>query len=177
MLDSPAIHPSPPPAYHIVGEKFIKPGIYHEFRIFPFYGLYQCPGMPHPFLKDGSPSTHIHANPVVHKIEGLLNQADSQFQACLTGFYQKAYNLLDISAGVKITIGVGAAYPEISSFGRSYKDATDALYYRILAGCGQILFWEKPRQFPICPRKKKKHTSINSEKPWNPSILQISWPP
>lgn len=82
--------------------------------------------------------------------------SDSQFQACLTEFYQRAYNLLDIFAGLKVTIGVGAAYPEISSFSRSYKDAMDALYYRILSGCGQILYWEKTAPVPHLPPEEKE---------------------
>ena len=82
--------------------------------------------------------------------------ADIRFQACLTEFYQKAYNLLDMFAGLKITIGAGAAYSEVSSFSRSYKDATDALYYRILAGCGQILFWEKTAPVPHLSREEKE---------------------
>ena len=81
---------------------------------------------------------------------------DIRFQACLTEFYQKAYNLLDMFAGLKITIGAGAAYSEVSSFSRSYKDATDALYYRILAGCGQILFWEKTAPVPHLSLEEKE---------------------
>lgn len=82
--------------------------------------------------------------------------AGSQFHACVTELYQGAYNLLDFFAGLKITIGIGAAYSEISSFSRSYKDAMDALHYRILAGCGQILFCEKTSLVPHMPREEKE---------------------
>ena len=82
-------------------------------------------------------------------------QAAGSFFSHLQEFYQKACNLLDLFAGLKITVGVGDSYDKISSFGQSNKDAMDAAYYRILSGCGQILYWKKLPPVPYLTEVEK----------------------
>ncbi len=82
-------------------------------------------------------------------------QAAGSFFNHLQDFYQKACNLLDLFAGLKITVGVGDSYDKISSFGQSNKDAMDAAYYRILSGCGQILYWKKLPPVPYLTEVEK----------------------
>ena len=82
-------------------------------------------------------------------------QAAGSFFSHLQDFYQKACNLLDLFAGLKITVGVGDSYDKISSFGQSNKDAMEAAYYRILSGCGQILYWKKLPPVPYLTEVEK----------------------
>lgn len=82
-------------------------------------------------------------------------QAVGSFFNHLQDFYQKTCNLLDLFAGLKITVGVGDSYDKISSFGQSNKDAMEAAYYRILSGCGQILYWKKLPPVPYLTEVEK----------------------
>ena len=82
-------------------------------------------------------------------------QAAGSFFSHLQDFYQKACNLLDLFAGLKITVGVGDSYDKISSFGQSNEDAREAAYYRILSGCGQILCWKKLPPVPYLTEVEK----------------------
>lgn len=77
------------------------------------------------------------------------------FEKHLNNFYQKACNLLDLFAFLKITIGVGNAYSDISLFAQSYRDAMEAVYYRIIYGCGQIIYYEKLSHIPFLSKEEK----------------------
>lgn len=77
------------------------------------------------------------------------------FEKHLSNFYQNTHNLLDLFAFLKITIGVGNAYPEITMFANSFKDAVDATYYRMICGCGQIIYYEKISPLTYLSKEEK----------------------
>lgn len=65
------------------------------------------------------------------------------FPQKLQNFYNKVTNFLDLFAGLKLTIGVGNEYERVFELGLSYKDAVNAIHYRIITGCGTIIYRHK----------------------------------
>ena len=82
--------------------------------------------------------------------------ADIRFQACLTEFYQKAYNLLDMFAGLKITIGAGAAYSEVSSFSVPIRMPQTHCITAFWPDAAKSCFGKRLRLFPTCHGKEKE---------------------
>lgn len=79
----------------------------------------------------------------------------ASFERHLNNFYQNTHNMLDLFAFLKITIGVGNPYTDITKFAQSFKDAVDATYYRIIYGCGQIIYYEKISPLPYLSKEEK----------------------
>lgn len=62
---------------------------------------------------------------------------------CIKKYFEQARNILDIFIGLKITIGVGNAYDRIQLYASSYREAQQAIYFRIIEGIDRILYWSK----------------------------------
>lgn len=58
-------------------------------------------------------------------------------------YYEEAHNILDIFIDLKITIGVGNSYNNIQLFAQSFREAQQAIDYRMIEGIDRVIYWNK----------------------------------
>lgn len=58
-------------------------------------------------------------------------------------FYEYGKNIVDLFMGFSLTVGVSQKYEELKEFPKAFREAEDAVCYRMIEGINQVIFYEK----------------------------------
>lgn len=65
------------------------------------------------------------------------------FEEKIRRFYEYGKNIVDLFMGFSLTVGVSRKYEELKEFPKAFKEAEDAVCYRMTEGINQVIYYEK----------------------------------
>lgn len=134
-----------------------------------------------------------HCREILHYFENsilyLAVNYDQEYQKIVSNafknFFEHTKNITNLFAGMKITLGLGLCYSDVSELKKSLDEGVDAIYHRITMGVDRILFYSQlPQQLNnfnadehriLFQRIKKNFESIDIED-YQRCILKIFSP-
>lgn len=68
------------------------------------------------------------------------------FEEKIRRFYEYGKNIADLFMGFSLTVGVSRKYEKLKEFPRAFREAEDAICYRMTEGINQVIYYEKIRR-------------------------------
>lgn len=65
-------------------------------------------------------------------------------------FFQYGKNIIDLFMGFSMTVGVSGKHEALEEFPEAFDEAQEAVYYRMIAGINQVIFYDKIQNLEHC---------------------------